>query len=138
MAVVVRTDSRNLKRRLNTIQKKLDAGAKLSVQETGRWTRDKIIQFMPKATGESAKSIIYRVEKMTPQIKEIVVTQGFKPHPTKTWNGAWFNLPRWMFSSPNAIGHFREGNGNIMTMRTVPDTARIKFGYEVRNKIRDL
>jgi hypothetical protein len=133
MVIQVSIDSTNLNRRLNRITSKLDKGAKLSVQETGRWTRDNIIQNMPKATGESAQSIVYRVEKMTKGEKEVVVTQGFAPHPRKMWAGKWFNVPFWMFDSPKALSHFK--NGNIVAMRQVPQLAALWFNQRIRVEV---
>jgi hypothetical protein len=134
IAPSVSVDTKNLKRRLDRINKKLDTDTKLTVQDIGRWTRDNIIINMPKNTRASAQSITYRIEKMTTNNKEVVVTQRFQPHPFREWNGQWFNIPKWMFDSPKAIGHHWR-NGSIMTMRAIPGMAEVKFRQRIQTDL---
>lgn len=136
MVIHVTVDDRNLKRRLARIDKKLDSGMKLSVSDTGRWARDAIKTFIPKQSRQSEQSIIYKVEVMTPDIKEAVIgiSRNPRPHPEKTWNGEWFNLPRWMFDSPKAINR-KWHSGNITSMRAVPGYATVVFGNAVRTEL---
>jgi hypothetical protein len=136
--ITVSIDSKNLNRRLKRVRDKLDKGSTLTVQEVGSYTRDNIIRFMPKDTGESARSIVYKVQKNTPEEKEVIIGRAFDPHPEKRWGTVWFNLPRWMFDSPNAIKHFRYSDGDIMSMRSVPGMAEVKFKTKINNLISEI
>jgi hypothetical protein len=135
--ISVSIDNKNLNKRLNRIQKHIDSSSKLTVQQIGIWTRDNIIRNMPKATGNSAASIVYKVERMTPNEKEVVITQGWRPHIDREWHGKWFNVPLWMFESPKAISHPWR-NGSITTMRAIPGMAEVMFKQRIKQDLRSL
>ncbi len=130
-SISIRVDDRNVKRRLNRLEKSIKKGSRTSAARVGRWTRDNIKLNMPMKTGESRRSIISVIRKDVEEKTIAVVTQSYIPHPDKLpWKGKIFNLPRWMFESPRALKH-RWRSGSISKMRRVPIMAGKRFVQEV-------
>jgi hypothetical protein len=92
---------------------------------------------MPKDTGASAESIGYTVLVNSKGMHRVEIIQISYPHPDKTWNKEWFNIPLWMFTSDKAIAHYSRSNGSIMAMRGVIDTLRKEFRVDVERRLKD-
>jgi hypothetical protein len=135
--VKVSADTKNLKRRLARILKRVDEEGKLSVEQIGRFGRDQIQRYMPKDTGASAESIGYTVLVNARGMHRVEIIQISIPHPDKVWDNDWFNLPLWMFTSDKAIAHYSKSNGSIMAMRGVVDTLRKEFRADVERRFKD-
>ena len=136
MGMKVSIDTRNLKRRMDAIQRKLDKNGSLTVKDIARWGRDQIITRMPKSSknSPSAKSIVAIEQVNKKGYHSAVITRRGQPHPTKHFaSGEWFNLPRWMLMDGNYMkvwGHDGR-NGHIVAARNVPNELRTKFKRRV-------
>jgi hypothetical protein len=124
---VVSVDTKNAEARLRRIEKKIAKEGMACCQEIAEIGRTEIQNYMPKESMESALSIGYAVVKNDNNYKEVRIVQIFPPHPEKEWNNEWFNLPFWMFESPNAIEHFEKSDGSIVEMRNVPKKLQRRF-----------
>lgn len=108
---------------------KIEQRAELTISEIGAFTKYRIRQEIPKQTHESESSIQYMITtnskgyKVVNIIEEPIVTHDGKIKPP-------FDLPVWMFTSPNAIGHFK--TGNIQAMR---DVIKNEIGPRFRRKV---
>jgi hypothetical protein len=139
MGIRVSIDSRNLKRRMNAIQRKLDKNGTLAVRDIARWGRDQIILEMPRDTGESAKSIVAIERVNTKGYHEAVITRRGQPHPTKEYDGQWFNLPRWILVDGNYKTVWR-GSPSIAKLekaREVPSKLQKEFKRRVINDVKN-
>ena len=124
---VTNIDDKEFVARMNRIAKRIDKEGQASTEEIADMGRNLIQYYMPKATSESALSIGYTVVTNNNNYKEAKIVQIFGPHPMKSWDGEWFNVPFWMFESPNAEMHFAKSNGNIEEMRDVPKELQKRF-----------
>jgi hypothetical protein len=137
--ISLKVDTRNITRRLRRIEQGFTKTGYASTEEAGKYIRDAIKLYMPKDTGESARSIIYSTKVHKRGRDEVVIRRGFDPHPDRIgergYRNKWFNLPRWMFESPNAIEHFEDSSGSIPKMREAPALYGRVFNVKVRNEI---
>jgi hypothetical protein len=132
----VRVDDKNVKRRLNNLQKAIDSGVPADLNMAGRKLRDLVKLDMPKDTGSSAQSIIVSRRDFKGS-KALLLTQSFKPHPEKSWNGAWFNIPRWMFraSTSKVVKHYVK-SGNVAQMRKAPSMVFKEFKTKIVSRFK--
>lgn len=135
--IKISIDTKNINRRLNRTIKSINESGNKNVNLIGRLIRDRLKLYMPKKTGESARSIIVKDLKTTARGSSLTVSQGFIPHPEKIgmhgYRGQHFNIPRWALTSRKARKHFK--TGNIQALRQVIPSARREFGIRIRNDI---
>lgn len=129
----VSVDTKNIERRLKKTTNELSKSGQKNVSLIGRSIRDKLKLYSPKKSGEAARSIMITNISNTRNKNQLVVSQGFLPHPDKRWKGRYFNLVTWMFLSSRAYSHFK--TGNIRAFRNVIPDARNEFSIRVRNDI---
>lgn len=142
-SLTVKVDDKNLKRRLRKILNKIDDIGKLSVNEIGKFGRDQIQMYMPKDTGDSARSINYTILVNRKGYHEVRIEQVTMPHGDRVgvrgYKGEWFNIPLWMFTGNESrvIEHYSRSNGSIIAMRGVKDTLRKEFKRKVEVRLFD-
>jgi len=111
--IIVSSNADKTLDRLRKMSSKLKKKTDATTYQTALIARDIIKLYMPKATGQSADSIITLKEMNTKDSSTSVVTQAFIPHKARMARSPkWseFNLPLWMMTSRRALGHFRTGN----------------------------
>lgn len=127
-AVINDKPLRNL---LKDYNKRIKSKTKRTTEDIARKAVMDIRSNMPIDTGQSRKSMWYLLAFDSKYRTEVQITQWVLPHPEKTWNSEWFNLPLYMFEGKDP--QFR--TGNIPKMRVVPDRIADEFELSVRRDL---
>lgn len=127
--ITIKVDTKSVERRLQRNESNILKVKKVSTEQVGNLTRDYIIRYMPKDTKETASTIGKLSKSHTKDISFVQVGITRKPHPSKKWNGQYFNLARWMFTSPRAESHFH--TGDISAMRAVVPYMQERFRTKI-------
>lgn len=121
-------------KRLVRLERKLDENGKATTEDIAKLTKDYILRYIPRKTGESADSISYASKETRKGYSSVTVGVIRIPH-EKTrpggmiWRNTIFNIPRWMFTSNKAFGHFR--TGNVAVMRNVVPEMTQRFFRQI-------
>ena len=121
VSVKVSVNDSAVQKRLSRMQTQIDKQGKVTTEQVAKLTRDNIMRFMPKDTGESRNSIGYTIVTSAKGYTsaQVGIASNRMPHPEARWNGMWFNVPLYMFEGKQALTqNFR--SGNIAAMRAVP------------------
>ena len=132
---IIEIDDKKLQKRLKRIERRMEREGIKGVQELGRWGEAHARMSAPRRTGRLASNVLYRkiAKGNAAEIRSINPINDYPGEP-KPRNISNFSLPKWMATSPNAIGHARTGNPRYMgfTLQELRNRAPVEMQKRMR------
>lgn len=136
MELQIQVDDKAVKNRLKSMPKAIDRISLLVTYRIARFGQQHIRANMPKDTGVSRDSIGYLVTKNSPGWRQTTITEMYSPHPSKTWNNKWFDLPWYMFDSPTKALQQKWRSGSIKNLRQTVPMLKERFEGDLTIQVR--